>query len=363
MESRKMKLPTMRIGIIGAGTIGQAHAAAAHAVGVDVAAIVDADNARAEILATQYVHAPAYFDVDQLLADPTVNAVVVATPNQWHHDLAIAAMKAGKDILLEKPMGLSQTECEAINRVAEETEKVLQVGMANRFSAVGCAAKQVVESGELGAVYHVKANLYLRRGIPGLGGWFTTKSIAGGGVLIDNGVHLVDMAMWLLNFPAVTRVSGRVYSGLGNPIQDYVFENMWAGPPRIDGVCDVEEFAHALIHFGERGTLELNVAWAINAPTAMEGSLIGLFGQRGGLTFELYGKHLNVASERFGRNADSRIKLPEVDAFKDQMQAFSRCVMTREAPLATGRQGQRVLAILDAIYESHQSNREVILCD
>jgi predicted dehydrogenase len=353
----------MRLGIIGAGTIGKTHAIAAQSAGIEIGWITDLNENLAKKLANDVSSARYTTDLRNVLDDKSVNAVVIAVPNSYHKDLAVAAMDAGKDVLLEKPMGINQDECLLINATAEKTQRVLQIGMANRFSAVGQAAKVVAESGELGAIYHVKANLYLRRGIPGLGSWFTTKAIAGGGVLIDNGVHLVDLALWLLNFPVVTRVSGRVYSGFGSPIKDYVFENMWAGPPRLDGICDVEESAHALIHFGEHGTIELNIAWAINMPKSMEGSLVGLFGHRGGLTFELYGDHLKLASERYGRNVETRVNLPVVDGFKDQMQAFERSVTTREAPLATGWQGQRTQAVLDAIYESHESNSEVALRD
>ena len=353
----------MRIGIIGAGTIGKAHAEAARAAGVDIAWIVDKDANRATELALQCSQAQPTQDVEQFLADESTGAAVVATPNRWHKDLAIAALEAGKDVLLEKPMGLCRAECEAINCIAERTGRILQIGMANRFSAVGQAAKEIVASGALGDVYHGKANLILRRGIPGLGGWFTTHAVSGGGVLIDNGVHLVDMLLWLLDFPPVKRVSGRTYRGFGSPISNYAFETMWAGPPRLDGVCDVEESAHALIHFGDEGTLELSVAWAINAPQAMVGSLAGLFGRDGGLTFEFFGDSLNLASQQFGRLVDSRIRVKPTDAFREQMASFVRCVETRQSPLATGSQAQAVQSVLDAVYESHRLHREVVLGD
>jgi predicted dehydrogenase len=269
-------------------------------------------------------------------------------------------MQAGKDVLLEKPMGLSRAECAVINRVAERTGRILQIGMANRFSAVAQAARPIVSTGELGHIYHAKALLYRRRGVPGLGGWFTTKEISGGGALIDNGVHIIDLALWLMGFPPVTRVSGKVYSFFGKRMKDYVYETMWAGPPNLEGVCDVEDSAHALVHFVGGATLDLHVAWAINVPIKLESSLMGFFGDRGGLTFELFGDHLDLATEQNGRNVDRRIDVSKVDQFTHQMRAFAQSIQTREAPVATGQQGEFVQSILDAIYESSLTDREVV---
>ncbi len=353
----------IKVGIIGAGAIGAAHAAGTIAARQTLATIADVDTSIAQSLADKHEGTSAAESVDALLADTTVDAVVISVPNRWHKDLAIAAMQAGKDVLLEKPMGLNVTECQEINGVAASTERVLQIGMANRFTAVGQGAKKVVQSGDLGEIYHAKAHLYSRRGVPGLGGWFTTKELSGGGSLIDAGVHLVDLIMWLMEFRRVERVSGKVYNTFGKRMEDYVYENMWAGPPRLDGVCDVEDSAHAMIHFEGGCTLDLNVSWAINLPTSKinGGGLMGLFGDQGGLTFELFGDHLEVASERYGQNIDTRVMLPTVDQFKEQAAAFAHCVETRESPCANGEQAQKVQTVLDAIYESSQTHREVVI--
>ncbi len=351
---------SIRLGIIGAGTIGQVHAAAAQAAGMSVARVIEVQQERGRALAAQFAGAIHSSNVSDLLNDSTINAVVIAVPNRWHKELALAALEAGKDVLLEKPMGMNRTECAEINRVADAQGRILQIGMANRFSAVGQAAKPIVSGGELGHIYHAKALLYRRRGVPGLGGWFTTKAISGGGVLIDNGVHLIDLALWLMGFPQVTRVSGKVYGFFGKRMKDYIYETMWAGPPNPEGVCDVEDSAHALIHFAGGATLDVQVAWAINIPAKLESSLMGFFGDRGGLTFELFGDHLDLATEHNRRNVDTRVNVPETDQFAQQMLSFAKSIQTREFPVATGQQGELVQSILDAIYESSASDREVV---
>ena len=354
---------TIRLGIIGAGTIGEVHAKAFTAIGQTVAAVADVNLSTASKLADEYDGAKAYADPQQLIANEDVDAVVIGVPNRWHKELAVAAMQAGKDVLLEKPMGLNATECQEINDVASATGRILQVGMVYRFSTVGQGARAVVDSGDLGEIYHAKAHLYRRRGVPGLGGWFTTKALSGGGPLIDLGVHIVDMICWLIDFPKPQRVSGKTYSYFGRRMKDYTYEGMWAGPPKLDGTCDVEDSAHAMIHFEGGATLDLQVSWAINMPGVGEKdkTMLGLFGDQGGLTFQLGGTHLNVASERYGRNVDTQVMLPERKLFEEQATAFVQSVESRKRPPATGEQAQAVQTILDAVYQSSETDREVML--
>jgi len=353
----------IRLGIIGAGAIGEVHAKAATGAGQTVARIADLDLSKAQRLAANYEACQATDQVEELLGDSSISAVVVGVPNHCHKELAIAAMRAGKDVLLEKPMGLNAAECAEINAAATETGRILQVGMVYRYSAVGQAAKAVVDSGDLGTLYHAKAHLFRRRGVPGLGGWFTTKEMSGGGPLIDIGVHIIDLACWLIGFPASRRVSGKVYAHFGKRMKDYRYEEMWAGPPRLKGVCDVEDSAHAMIHFEGGCSLDLQVSWAINRPTSHRSGAdtIDLFGDRGGLSFSLFEEHVDVATERYDRNVDTRILLTKTDQFIEQSRAFAKCVETRQTPTATGKQGQIVQSIIDAIYESSQSDQEISL--
>ena len=354
---------SIRLGILGAGTIGEVHAKAAMDAGQTVSRIADVDLSRAQRLATEYTGCEATDQVENIFADAAIDAVVVCVPNRWHKELAIAALQAGKDVLLEKPMGLNAGECSEIIAAAAEYQRVLQIGMVYRYSAVGQAAKAVVESGDLGTIYHAKAHLYRRRGVPGLGGWFTTRELSGGGPLIDLGVHIIDISSWLMGFPKAERVSGKVYSHFGKRMKDYVYEDMWAGPPKLDGKCDVEDSAHAMIHFAGGCSLDLQVSWAINMPTPNMASAetIGIFGDQGGLTFKLSGEHVDVATENFGRNVDERILLSQTDQFTEQAQAFAACVESRQTPTATGEHGLYTQQIIDAVYQSSETSQEVRL--
>lgn len=350
----------MRLGILGAGAIGEKHATAAASVGIDVGHIVDHDASRADALAGTYT-AESSNDPQDLWGDDTIDAVVIGVPNAFHKPLALEAMRAGKDVLLEKPMALSAAECDELIAVAKETGRILQIGYAHRFTSVGSAAKQIVEAGDLGDLYHAKAHLHLRRSIPGLGGWFTNKSIAGGGALIDLGVHLIDLSLHLMGQPTTVSVTGKAYSKFGTKMQDYIYESMWAGPPKYDGVFDVDDHATAMITFDSGATLDLQVSWACNLPTGtLPDSMVALCGDRGGLAFELFGDHLLLKHEINRRNAESKLALPEADQMALQMSDFASAIAERKPSVgATPADGRKVQAIVDAIYQSSESNAPV----
>ena len=216
-----------------------------------------------------------------------------------------------------------------------------------------------MDAGRLGTLYHLKANYYRRRGIPGLGGWFTTRALSGGGPLIDLGVHVIDLVLYLAGYPDPLRASGKVYANFGPRMRKYVYEDMWAGPPRFKGKCDVEDSAHALIRLDGGISFEMNTTWAGNFPDDSVNNLIGLFGDRGGLTFQLGGDTVKLATEEDGHNVDVTPKLRSAAPFEQQLRTFAHNVKTRTAPHASGRCGQIVQAVLDAIYKSSEQDREV----
>ncbi len=350
------------LGIIGAGTIGRVHALAAKQMGMKIGGVADILPDKAAKLAADVGGVPSYDHADKLLANDSIDAVVVGVPNIDHKPLAIASMKAGKDVLLEKPMAMNTAECKEINAVVKETGRILQIGYVQRFSTVGQGAKQLIDTGALGKVYHAKAQLIRRRGIPGLGGWFTTKAQSGGGPLIDIGVHVIDLSLYLLGGKKPSRVSGKTYSHFGSPIKDYLYESMWAGPPNYDGVFDVEDEAHAMIHFEDGTSLTVDVAWAMNAPEdKIPVNQMAFYGDKGGMIFELFGDHVVLANELNNRNADSKLYLPQVEMHQEQLADFEKACQTRKAPCATGEQGELVQSIIDAIYTSSKSSKEVTL--
>lgn len=350
-----------RIGIVGVGAIGSVHIGAAKEAGIPIAAVADTNEKLAREVAQKNNIPRTFSDPQQLFESKDVDAVIIGVPNKFHAPLTIAALEAGKDVMVEKPMALNVAECKAMNAAAAKNKRILQVGFVSRYSSAAAKASDMVRRGRLGKVYHAQANYYRRRGVPGLGGWFTTKSLSGGGPLIDLGPHLIDLALFVMDFPKPVRVSGKVYANFGCRMKNYVFESMWAGPPRLDGVCDVEDAAHALIRFEGGATLEVNTTWAGNFPEEALPNVMVFMGDKAGVTFQLGGDGMKLVTEDEGCNVDITPKLVPVNRFAEQIKAFAKAVETRSTPRATGEQGQVVQALLDAIYESSRTDREVEL--
>jgi predicted dehydrogenase len=322
---------------------------------------VDLDRARA--LAAKYPAAQAAGSAEALLADPGIAAVVVATPNVLHKDLAVAAMRAGKDVLLEKPMAMNVGECDEIIAAREQTQRVVQLGFVCRGAPATLAARELLDAGRLGRVYHAKASLYRCRGIPGLGRWFTTKAKSGGGVLVDLGVHLIDLVLHLTGYPRPTRASAVCSSTFGSPIDRYFFDAMWGGPPNPDGVFDVEDAATALVRFDSGLSMEVNATWAADLCEERMHNQIVLLGDEGGCCVDLWNNQLILTTERDGRVADEPVPLPEGDAWGSawarQSEIFARNVVARTPPEASAENGRAVQVLVEALYRSASEGREV----
>jgi predicted dehydrogenase len=360
MVARSM---TIGLGIIGAGGVAALHAGATVNAGLRLAGICDVDLDRARALAAKHPPARATGSVQELLSDPDVSAVIVATPNVLHKDLAVAAMQAGKDVLLEKPMATTVGECDEIIAARQQTQRLIQIGFVCRGAASALAARGLLEAGRLGRIYHAKASIYRRRGIPGLGRWFTTKEESGGGVLMDLGVHLIDLVLHLTGYPAPARASAVCTSTFGSPIDQYAFEEMWGGPPNPLGIFDVEDAATALVRFDDGMSMELNATWAADLSEDRLRSQIVLLGDKGGCCIDLWNNELILTTERDGSVTDASEPLPAGDAWSAawtrQAETFASNVERRTPPEASAENGRAVQSLVAALYRSAAKGREV----
>lgn len=181
-------------------------------------------------------------DYKEVLADPTVDAVDICTPNLMHFVISIDALRAGKHVLCEKPAAITYDEALKMQQACHESGKVLNIGMVNRFEGHINMIRKYIQEGRLGEIYHVYASFRAHRSIPGIGGAFTTKSIAGGGNLIDWGVHYIDLIMYCMGDPNPVSVSGETFCKLGKDIKKYAYRDMWAENTKDEnGTYDVDD--------------------------------------------------------------------------------------------------------------------------
>ena len=358
-----MKSTGAKIGIIGCGSIGHVHARHAQHAGLDIAAVWDIKPEAAAKMVCEVPSAQVMPSVEALLAQRDIAGVIIAVPNDLHMPLAVQSLQAGKHVLLEKPMALSAAQCDDIIRASEKAKKHVQMGFVCRQLPAVATAKKLMHAGTFGPLYHIKASTYRRRGVPGLGGWFTNKAHSGGGPLIDLGVHIIDASLWLAGFPKVLRVSGAIYANFGCQMHNYTHVSMWAGPPKFDGVCDVEDHASALLRCEGGLTIEVNTTWAMNVPDGILPDGVILMGQKAGCHIGLQAKSLTIATESHGMPADLEphftAEEPLQQAWNAQAAAFRLLLEQNTKPIATAHEGRHVQAVIDAIYESAKVGHEV----
>ena len=348
----------MKAGIIGVGAIGKIHAGAYGELSdVELVALADPDKQILTAESDRLQVKQRFTDYRQLLSTD-LDVISVCVPNAVHCEIAVAAMEAGKHVLLEKPMAMNSTEAARICATAEKTGRTLQTGMVWRQNSGAEVLRDYVEKGLLGEIYHMRTVLTRRRGIPGLGGWFTTKAQSGGGPMIDLGVHWFDLAMWLSGLWQPTSVSAATYAKFGPRMEDYRYVDMWAGPPKYDGVFDVEDYATGFVRFGRQATLNFDISWAAN--TNDEG-YVELLGSEGGARIT-DGSTLAIFTEHQGRVANIQPQYAVnqgLDSFAKQARKFLAACRGEAEPAATGAQGLIVMKLIDAIYASGAAGREV----
>ncbi len=287
----------LKIGFIGCGGIANGK----HFPGmsqqteyVDMCAFCDLIPERAEKAAKEYgtPDAKVYTDYHELLADPTIDAVHVLTPNIAHCEITIAALEAGKHVLCEKPMAATEADAKKMLEARDRTGKMLTIGYQYRHFPANQVAKKVVDDGWLGDIYYAEATYLRRRGVP-TWGVFTDKSKQGGGPLIDIGTHALDLTLFLMNNYDVEYVVGTSFEKLGRLLDPEVQgQNNYRGEPDHwnNKTYDVEDAAVGQIKMKNGAVINLRASWAINmaeARGANNEAHTMLAGTKGGLdTFE-----------------------------------------------------------------------------
>lgn len=349
----------MKIAIIGCGTIANNSHIPAYMANPKVEIKYFCDNflSSAEKAVKQYGCGIAVSDYREVLKDPEVVALSVCTPNLMHKQIAIDALRAGKHVLCEKPVACTYEDALEMQKVQHETGKVLNVGVVNRFNTNVNKLKELIDSGELGEIYQVYVSFRSHRSIPGLGGAFTTKAIAGGGVMIDWGVHFFDIVMYCCGDPKSKSVSAETFSKLGYPISDYVYTKMWAGPEKPDGIYDVEEGVTGMVRT-EGPVITFNGAWAQNI--GEKEMFIDFMGTKGGVRLQ-YGKNFTLYSTKNGMLTTTEFSLREEPMFQKEIDSFIDCIESGEKLQSHIDTHVITAQMMDAIYRSAEEHREILL--
>ncbi len=345
----------IKVGVIGCGTIAKQHIEAYQKSDrAEVVALADIVPKQVAALAEEYGIDKTYSDYRRMLKDDSFSAVSICVPNFLHGEVTVRALESGKHVLCEKPMALNLRQAQKMADAAGKSKKVLMLAMCRRFQAESQVLKKIIDSGKLGGIYHAHVSLLSRRGIPGLGGWFTTKSKSGGGPLIDKSVHALDLTIWLMGNPEPVAVSAATYAKFGNK-KDYTYLSMW-GKPVPGGTFDVEDYVTALIRFKDDSTLTLECSWAANVSEETFFSVI--LGDQAGARIEI-GKGVKIAGRSDGYLTDTIPYYAARDRFLEEVVHFLDCIHTGKKPIPSAEDGLRIQKIIDAVYRSGRLKREV----
>ncbi|WNQ12378.1 Gfo/Idh/MocA family oxidoreductase [Paenibacillus aurantius] len=348
----------VKIGLIGAGSISESHldAYSKNDQTAEIYAICDLNGERAQAKADKYGATRVYTDYHELLADSEVEAVSICTWNNTHAEIAIAALRAGKHVLVEKPLCRTVEEALQVEQAVKESGKILQVGFVRRYDRNAEVVRQFIDSGELGEIYYAKASCLRRLGNPG--GWFSDIERSGGGPVIDLGVHVIDICWYMMGRPKVVSVSANTYNKLGNRanVKNLSF---YKAADYDASKNTVEDLANALIRFENGASLMVDVSFTLHAK--QDELSVKLYGDKGGVELEpniqlVLEKHdtiLNVTPQ----TDSTSFNFPS--AFQNEIRMFLHSVQSGDTPRSPVQDGVEVMKMLCGIYESAAKGQEI----
>ena len=335
-----------KVGIIGAGGIAGGKHLPGHrnVEGVSIIAVCDIDRQRAENFAKQHDIKHVFTDYNDLVAMPELDAVSVCTPNNFHAPPTIAALEAGKHVICEKPIAGNANDGQAMVDAQKASGKVLQIGLQSRFGTEARTLRKLYEDGFFGDIYYARAMAMRRRGVPASPS-FITKSIAGGGPLIDIGVHILDVLLWMIGTPKPIEAFGSIAQKFGHQADVINPWGKWT-PAQFD----VEDFAMGVIRFEGGLTVTLETAWASHIENT---GTTFFMGDRAGAT---YGP-ARIYTDKEGEMLDYEPEL--LTGLPGEFESFHKAIREGLSSPVPPEEVLLIAKIFDALYESARIGRSV----
>lgn len=341
-------MPIFKAAIVGGGHIAEQNHIPALKNSSDrvrLTAICSRDLAKARALADRHGIPQALDDFSQLfIEDDKPDIIINCTANNLHYPFTIQALENGCHVFCEKPPAMNAREAREMADLANKKGRILAYNFQRRQTPQFTLLKKCLADGTLGEIYHIKANYLRRRGIPGWGN-FTNKTIQGGGALIDLGVHILDLALDLMDYPRPIKVSGNVYDHIGKK-GGKGLKGAWDGAK-----FDVEDACFAYLSFANNASIMLSSSFALNRKEA-ENINLEVFGTSAGASLNPFELYTEVAGElaniNFPHLAENNPQFDNTNAFLDACEGKSTNICTAE-------QGAVLQEIVEAIYQSADS--------
>lgn len=296
-------------------------------------------------------------DYNVALNDPEVEVVFVLTPNYAHYEVTMAALRAGKHVMCEKPVTVNYELSREMADEAEKQGKILNIGVCNRFNKSVEMLEELNRQGRFGNIYHIYCSFRAFRSIPGLGGAFTTKEQSGGGVLIDWGVHFFDLILYILGNAKLKNVTCDAYNEMAKDMKSYKYENMWAEDTKDieNGVNDVDDYISGYVRT-DKASISFNGAWAQNVN--QNEMFIDFMGDKAGARLT-YGGKFEIYDGATLETIKPEYDIPNMYLREDE--AFIESIKTGVKNRNHISNILETMKLLDTLYKSAEIGKEIEL--
>lgn len=344
----------IRLGVVGCGGIFQwAHLPAIMSLKneIEIVAVCDTKLERTSIAGIPET-AKKYINYMDLIEDEDIDAISICTPNYYHSVIAVEALNNGKHVICEKPDAISVSEMQKIIDAEKRSGKIFMAVRNVRMYDANKYFKEIIEQGKCGKIYSGRCFYVRRRGIPEIS-MFTTKSLSGGGALVDVGIHALDLAIYLMGNPKAVAVSSCTYDYFckSKSVNSNDRENLGKN------IIDVEDSAIGFVRFDNGSCLQLEFCWAGNLEKEEFG--VELRGTNRGIRFSSDDSKNVVWGEENGVLTDTKINAKRVSTHDKVYKNFIGTINGTEVPNYTTEQGMNIIKILEGFYKSAECGEEI----
>lgn len=305
---------------------------------VEIAGVCDIDKNKARNVAAKYNVKNSYNSLDEMLDSVNADCLIVSSPNSMHKEQAIKGLEKGLNVLVEKPLARNYEEAVSIVDAAKKSKKLLMVGMNNRFRPEVMMQESFVSAGEIGEVFYVKTGYLKKRSTSEK--WSVNKTESGGGVFMDLGIVILDIALWIMKFPKIKSVSAVNY------YHDFK---------------EVEDSSFVMIRFENGSTVSIETSWSLHRANDM--FYCNVYGRAGSTSINPLRIYKNM-HETLVNVTPVKIEKP-TNLFKRtyeyELSNFINSVLTGKPSLSDGSEALERMKVVDAVYKSAAAGKEIIL--
>ncbi|MFH2004867.1 MAG: Gfo/Idh/MocA family oxidoreductase [Bacteroidota bacterium] len=330
----------LKIGVVGLGWVAQVYhlPVLKKMSDLEIVAICDHDKGKAKSVGEKFGVSKIYTDYEEMLISTELNAVDICTPTDLHKSMSIAALQAGLDVFVERPIARSYEEARDISEAVTKNKRNFMVGMNNRFRPDMMLLKSIIENGEIGNIFYAKAG-WIKK-LSSNNPWVTQKEKSGGGVFLDLGLTVLDTLLWSFNFPSVKRVSAVTYNHTTKSVEDSCI---------------------AFFETLNGATMMLETSWSFQA--AADSFYCDIFGSKGSV--QLSPLRINkFMGENFVSVTPTKMDTQQnlmKKSYENELRHFVNAARGLHLVTSTAQEAVQRMKVVEAVYKSAKIQKEVLL--